>query len=77
MTKSEQVTLRALAKSMMNSTTTSWTSGDVQDFKAWAANMRSRIITASSVIEELCKLPPEDEKPLESGNQKNGEDLTL
>jgi len=65
MTKAEQVTLSALSQSMKKSAVVSWTEGNINDWSAWANDMRSRINMASAVIEELCKLPAEDDKPID------------
>ena len=66
MTKSEQATLKAMASSLKKSTQTSWSSGDVNDFKNWASVMRSRINMACEIIDELCSLPPDSNSPEET-----------
>lgn len=66
MTKSEQATMAAMSKSLRNSAITEWDRGDLNDWADYAKKMKARIWMASDVINELCKLPSEDEAPIET-----------
>jgi len=61
MTKTEQVTIKALIKRLRSSSVSGWQEGNVNDWADYAKTMATTIRTSCDVLEEISNLKPENE----------------
>lgn len=62
MTNLEKDLLLSIKKNLKDSAKTSWTSGNLEKFRDWAANMYHVINTSCSTLDAILKQPTEDGK---------------
>jgi hypothetical protein len=62
MTKLENDLLVNAKEQLMKSTKTSWSYGDLDKFRDWAARMRNTIETVCSTMDAMLKQPTKEEE---------------
>lgn len=60
MTNLEKDLLLTIKKNLKDTTTTSWSSGTLDDFRAWAARMRTTINNSCATLDAILKQPSEE-----------------
>jgi len=61
MTSLEKSILEKLKNSLIASTKTSWESGNLDDWTAWAKKMRTTIANSASVMDAMLEEPTKEE----------------